>query len=77
MKFSYQHRTGAAHGQRHAGAFSQQKLNGRPGWPAAGGGMSVACIVLPIVPRGRWRNTALGVRAVLAIAFTVAGCAGA
>jgi hypothetical protein len=52
------------------------RLNGRPGWLAAGGGTSLACIVLLILPRRRWRNTAMSVLAVLAMAFTVAGCGG-
>jgi hypothetical protein len=55
---------------------TSSKLNGRPGWLAAGGGTSLACIVLLIVPRRRWRNTALSVFAILAIAFTAIGCGG-
>jgi FtsP/CotA-like multicopper oxidase with cupredoxin domain len=53
------------------------KLNGRPGWLAAGGGASLACIVLLILPRRRGHSTALGVLAILAIAFMVVGCGGA
>jgi Bacterial Ig-like domain (group 3)/Multicopper oxidase len=53
---------------------TSSKLNGRPGWLAAGGGASLACIVLLILPRRRWRNAALGVLAALAITFTIAGC---
>jgi Bacterial Ig-like domain (group 3)/Multicopper oxidase len=52
------------------------RLNGRPGWLAAGGGASLACIVLLILPRRRWRHTAMSLLAVLAIAFTVIGCGG-
>jgi hypothetical protein len=52
------------------------KLNGRPRWLAAGGGVSLACVLLLILPRRRWRNAALGILAVLAIAFTVIGCGG-
>jgi len=55
---------------------SSTKLTGRPGWLAAGGGASLACIFLLIRPRRRWRNTALGLLAILAIAFAVAGCGG-
>jgi FtsP/CotA-like multicopper oxidase with cupredoxin domain len=51
-------------------------LNGRPGWLAASGGVSFACIVLLILPRRRWRNSALSVLAILAIAFTIVGCGG-
>ena len=55
---------------------STSKLNSRPGWLAAGGGASLACIVLLILPKRRWRNTALSLFAILAIAFTVIGCGG-
>src|SRR5579862_6265546 len=51
-------------------------LNSQPGWMAAAGGTSLACIVLLILPRRRWRNAVLGLLAVLAVAFTVAGCGG-
>ena len=50
------------------------KSNGRPGWLAAGGGVSLACLVLLILPKRRWRNTTLSVLVILAIAFTVIGC---
>jgi FtsP/CotA-like multicopper oxidase with cupredoxin domain len=52
------------------------KLNKRPGWLAAGGGASLACLVLLILPRRRGRNIALGVLAFVASAFTIAGCGG-
>jgi hypothetical protein len=55
---------------------TSSKLNNRPGWLAAGGGVSLACVVLLILPKRRWRNTALSVLAILAIAFTVIGCGG-
>jgi FtsP/CotA-like multicopper oxidase with cupredoxin domain len=55
---------------------TSSKLTSRPGWLAAGGGSSLACIVLLILPKRRWRNTALSVLAILAIAFTVIGCGG-
>jgi len=55
---------------------ASSKLNGRPGWLAAGGGASLACIFLLILPKRRWRNTALSLFAILAFAFTVIGCGG-
>ena len=55
---------------------TSSKLTSRPGWLAAGGGASLACMVLLILPKRRWRNTALSVLAILAIAFTVIGCGG-
>jgi FtsP/CotA-like multicopper oxidase with cupredoxin domain len=55
---------------------ASSKLTGRPGWLAAGGGASMTFIVLLILPRRRWHNTALCVLAVLALAFMVAGCGG-
>lgn len=53
---------------------ASSKLNHRPGWLAAGGGASLACIVLLILPRRRGSKTALSAFAILAIAFTVIGC---
>ncbi len=53
---------------------TSSKLNGRPGWLAAGGGASLACIVLLILPRRRWRNAALSTLAILAITLTIIGC---
>jgi FtsP/CotA-like multicopper oxidase with cupredoxin domain len=55
---------------------TSSKLNSRPGWLAAGGGVSLAGVILLILPKRRWRNTALSVLAVLAVAFTVIGCGG-
>jgi len=55
---------------------TSSKLNGRPGWLAAGGGASLACLVLLILPKRRWRNSALSLLAILAVAFTVIGCGG-
>jgi FtsP/CotA-like multicopper oxidase with cupredoxin domain len=51
-------------------------LNSRPGWLAAGGGASLACIVLLVLPKRRGCKTALSVFAILAIAFLVIGCGG-
>lgn len=53
---------------------ASSKLSGRPGWLAAGGGASFACVVLLLIPRRRWRNTAMSVLAILAITFTALGC---
>lgn len=55
---------------------ASSKLNSRPGWLAAGGGASLAFIVLLILPKRRWRNTALSVLVILAIAFMTIGCGG-
>ncbi len=55
---------------------TSSKLSARPGWLAAGGGASFACIVLLFLPRRRWRNTALSVLAILASSFTIIGCGG-
>jgi FtsP/CotA-like multicopper oxidase with cupredoxin domain len=52
------------------------RLNRRPGWLAAGGGASLACIVLLILPRHKWRDTTLGLLVLLVIIFTVVGCGG-
>ena len=52
------------------------RLNKSPGWLAAGGGASLACVVLVILPRRKWRTTSISVLVVLAIAFTVVGCGG-
>lgn len=53
------------------------KQTSSPGWLAAGGGASLACILLLVSPRRRWRNTIASVLALLAIAFTAIGCGGA
>jgi hypothetical protein len=55
---------------------TSSKLNTRPGWLVAGGGASLACIVLLVLPKRRGRKTALSVLVMLAIAFTVIGCGG-
>jgi FtsP/CotA-like multicopper oxidase with cupredoxin domain len=52
------------------------KLTNRPGWLMAGGGASVACVMFLVRPRGKGRNTALGILAIVAIAFTLIGCGG-
>jgi hypothetical protein len=56
---------------------TSSKVNSRPGWLVAGGGASLACVVLLILPRRRGRETVLGILAMLAIAFTLIGCGGA
>jgi Multicopper oxidase/Bacterial Ig-like domain (group 3) len=55
---------------------TSSKLNGRPGWLAAGGGASLACVVLLMLPRRRWRNATVSVLALMAAAFLVIGCGG-
>jgi len=55
---------------------ASSKLNSRPGWLAAGGGASFACIVMLVLPRRRGRKTALSIFAILAVAFTIIGCGG-
>ena len=55
---------------------TSSKLNNRPGWLIAGGGASLACVVLVILPRRRWRDTTLYVLALVAIALIVIGCGG-
>jgi len=55
---------------------TSSKLNRSPGWLAAGGGASLGCIVLLILPRRRWRNTTLCVLALVATVFFVFGCGG-
>jgi FtsP/CotA-like multicopper oxidase with cupredoxin domain len=55
---------------------ASSKLNSRPGWLMAGGGASLACIVLLILPRRKWKNTALCALALMATAFIVIGCGG-
>jgi FtsP/CotA-like multicopper oxidase with cupredoxin domain len=47
-----------------------------PGWLAAGGGASLACICLLGLPRRRWRNRAMLMLTLLAIISTVIGCGG-
>jgi hypothetical protein len=56
---------------------SSSKLNGRPEWLAVGGGTSVACVLLLLVPRRRWRNTAISLLAIFTIVFTLVSCNGA
>jgi FtsP/CotA-like multicopper oxidase with cupredoxin domain len=47
-----------------------------PGWLAAGGGASLACVFLFAMPRRRWRGKAMIALTFLAIMFTVIGCGG-
>jgi hypothetical protein len=49
---------------------------GAPGWLAAGGGASFACVFLLALPRRRWRGTAMFVLTFLAVLFTAIGCGG-
>jgi FtsP/CotA-like multicopper oxidase with cupredoxin domain len=50
------------------------KRTGAPGWLAAGGGASFACVFLLALPRRRWRGKAMFVLSFMAILFTVIGC---
>ena len=43
-------------------------------WFLAGGSTSLACLVLLIVPRWRWKGNAMPVLVLLAAGFTLAGC---
>ena len=52
------------------------KLSNRPGWLVAGGGASLACIVILILPRRKGRNLALCILAGVVSVSIVAGCAG-
>jgi FtsP/CotA-like multicopper oxidase with cupredoxin domain len=53
------------------------RRTGAPGWLAAGGGASLACIFLLALPRRRWRGGAMLVLTLMAILFAVIGCGGA
>jgi FtsP/CotA-like multicopper oxidase with cupredoxin domain len=55
---------------------SISRRTGTPGWLAAGGGASFACVFLLALPRRRWRGTAMFVLSFMAILFTVIGCGG-
>jgi FtsP/CotA-like multicopper oxidase with cupredoxin domain len=48
-----------------------------PGWLAAGGGTSLACVLLLGLPRRRWRKQALIGLTLVCIVFGVNGCGGA
>jgi FtsP/CotA-like multicopper oxidase with cupredoxin domain len=52
------------------------KRSSGPGWLAAGGSASFACVFLLLAPRRRWRGVATIVLALLAIALTAIGCGG-
>jgi uncharacterized membrane protein YeiH len=52
------------------------KQEGAPGWLAAGGGASLACVFLLALPRRRWRGRAMLVLSLGAVVFTVIGCGG-
>jgi hypothetical protein len=50
---------------------------GVPAWlAAAGGGASLACVLLVGFPRRRWRNLAIVALALAGIHFTITGCGG-
>jgi hypothetical protein len=52
------------------------ELRARPGWFAASGGASLACLFVLVLPRRRWRGKAMLLLAMLAAAFTTIGCGG-
>ncbi len=52
------------------------KLSRGPGWLAAGGGASLACLVLLALPRRRGRGRIVIVLIWMACLFTVLGCNG-
>jgi FtsP/CotA-like multicopper oxidase with cupredoxin domain len=52
------------------------KQEGAPGWLAAGGGASLACVFLLALPPRRWRGRAMLVLSLGAVVFTVIGCGG-
>jgi Bacterial Ig-like domain (group 3) len=47
------------------------------GWLAAGGGASLACVVLVFFPRRRLRSRAMMALALIALVFTIVGCGSA
>ena len=55
---------------------SISKRTGAPGWLAAGGGASFACVFLLALPRRKWRGKAMFVLSFMAILFTAIGCGG-
>jgi FtsP/CotA-like multicopper oxidase with cupredoxin domain len=59
-----------------AHAVSRLRTGGS-GWLAAGGGASLACVFMFILPRRRWRGSATLFLSLLATLFTVIGCGGA
>jgi hypothetical protein len=52
------------------------RRTGAPGWFAAGGGATFACVFLLALPRRRWRVKGLLVLSFMAVVFTVIGCGG-
>ncbi len=52
------------------------KLNTRYGWFGAGGGASLACLLLFVFPRRRERSKVLLVLIAMAVLFTAMGCSG-
>jgi FtsP/CotA-like multicopper oxidase with cupredoxin domain len=52
------------------------RRTGTPGWLAADGGASFACVFLLALPRRKWRGKAMLVFTLMAILFTVNGCGG-
>jgi Bacterial Ig-like domain (group 3)/Multicopper oxidase len=54
---------------------SSNRVGGSP-WFTAGGGMSLACLFLLVLPRRRGRNAILALFAAMALVFTAIGCGG-
>jgi FtsP/CotA-like multicopper oxidase with cupredoxin domain len=52
------------------------RQTGGPGWLAASGGASLACVFLLALPRRQWRRTAMLVLSFIAVVFTAIGCSG-
>jgi FtsP/CotA-like multicopper oxidase with cupredoxin domain len=55
---------------------ASRQTNG-PGWMAAGGGTSLACLFLLAIPRRRWRDQVMLALALTTALFMVIGCSGA
>jgi hypothetical protein len=53
------------------------RLTNAPGWFAAGGGASLACLFLVLLPRRRWRGKAMLALGFVAFVFTAIGCGSA
>jgi FtsP/CotA-like multicopper oxidase with cupredoxin domain len=53
------------------------KLRSAPGWFAAGGGASLACVFLFAFPRRKWRSRAMLALVFIAMIFTAIGCGSA
>jgi hypothetical protein len=52
------------------------RQSGKPAWLAAGGGASLACVLILGFPRRKWRSMTMLLIALMAVTFTVIGCGG-